>query len=75
MFTLLRQSNPQAIAFIQAPSFLIALVIAELYYKFHSFLLETGAFLATWFVLDAAITGLLRAAGRDPSAGRRGSAS
>ena len=26
--------------------------MAELFYKFHSFTLETIAFLATWFVLD-----------------------
>lgn len=29
-----------------------ALVIAELFYKFHSFAAECLAFLATWFVLD-----------------------
>ena len=63
MFTLLRQSSPQVLALIQAPSFLAALLIAETFYKFHSFLLETGAFLATWFAIDAVITGVLRVAG------------
>jgi hypothetical protein len=29
-----------------------ALVVAELFYKFHSFTLECLAFLATWFVFD-----------------------
>jgi len=29
-----------------------ALLIAELFYKFHSFILECMAFLATWLVLD-----------------------
>lgn len=38
-----RQLTPLAVAF----------VIAELFYKFHSFALECGAFLATWYVLDA----------------------
>lgn len=28
-----------------------AFVIAELFYKFHSFTLEAAAFLATWYVL------------------------
>ncbi len=31
---------------------MIALVIAEFFYKFHSFLLECLAFLVTWFVLS-----------------------
>ncbi len=39
----------------QLPVFLVAFIIAELFYKFHSFILETGAFLATWYVLDALI--------------------
>lgn len=39
----------------QLPVFAIAFVIAELFYKFHSFILETGAFLVTWYVLDAAV--------------------
>ncbi len=29
----------------------IAFVIAETFYKFHSFTLEAAAFLATWYVL------------------------
>lgn len=29
----------------------VAFVIAELFYKFHSFTLEASAFLATWYVL------------------------
>ncbi len=32
--------------------FVPALVIAEMFYKFHSFVLECMAFLATWLVLD-----------------------
>jgi len=32
-----------------------SLVIAELLFKFHSFTLETLAFLATWGVIDAVI--------------------
>ena len=58
MFTLLRRCTGRDLAFIQAPSFLIALVIAELFYKFHSFLLETGAFLVTWLVLDAVLSAI-----------------
>jgi len=54
----------------QLPSLLAALLIAELFYKFHSFLLECGAFLATWFVLDAAIGLVSRKDDRAPGAGR-----
>jgi len=39
----------------QLPVFAVAFVIAELFYKFHSFILETGAFLITWYVLDAIV--------------------
>jgi hypothetical protein len=36
----------------EMPSGVTALVIAELFYKFHSFALECLAFLATWYVLS-----------------------
>lgn len=36
--------------------FAVSFGIAELFYKFHSFVLETGAFLVTWFVLDMIFT-------------------
>jgi hypothetical protein len=39
----------------QVPAFAVAFVIAELFYKFHSFALETLAFLATWGLIDAVI--------------------
>ncbi len=32
----------------------VAFVIAEMFYKFHSFTLEAAAFLATWYVLRIA---------------------
>jgi hypothetical protein len=34
------------------PVLLVSFVIAETFYKFHSFTLECSAFLATWYVLD-----------------------
>jgi hypothetical protein len=42
------------------PAFAIAWVIAETFYKWHSFSLEMLGFLATWMVIDAAIQGLRR---------------
>ena len=41
------------IALEQVPQLAIALVIAEVLYRFHSFLLEASAFLVTWYALDA----------------------
>lgn len=43
----------------QAPVFLTAFVVAELFYKFKSFTLECIAFLVTWYVLDAVVQWLL----------------
>ncbi|MCP4285353.1 MAG: hypothetical protein GY792_13010 [Gammaproteobacteria bacterium] len=39
----------------QLPVFVTSLLIAELFYKFHSFTLECVAFLATWYVLDGVV--------------------
>jgi len=36
--------------------FIPALVVTEMFYKFHSFTLECLAFLATWFVIDVVIS-------------------
>ncbi len=36
----------------QVPALTLSILIAELFYKFHSFTLECLAFLATWYVLD-----------------------
>ena len=58
MYTLLRQVPTRLLLLIQAPSFLMAFVIAEVFYKFKSFALECIAFLATWFVIDAVINGV-----------------
>jgi hypothetical protein len=35
-----------------APSAAVSIVIAELFYKFHSFTLECLTFLATWYSLS-----------------------
>ena len=58
MYTLLRQVPTRLLLLIQAPSFLIAFLIAEFFYKFNSFALECIAFLITWFVIDACINGV-----------------
>lgn len=54
MYQLLRTLTASEIFLRQVPVLGFSFVIAELLYKFHSFTLECLAFLATWFVLDAA---------------------
>ncbi len=56
MFTLLKSLRSRQAYLSEPVSFVAALAIAELFYKFHSFLLETGAFLLTWFVLGAIVS-------------------
>ena len=55
MFTLIRSVPARELLLEQAPTFAVSLLIAELFYKFHSFTLECIAFLITWYILDGAI--------------------
>ena len=52
MYRLFRSLTFRQLILEQAPALGGSLLIAELFYKFHSFLLETAAFLGTWFVVD-----------------------
>ncbi|MBA2350850.1 MAG: hypothetical protein ACR2FI_02805 [Burkholderiales bacterium] len=52
MYTLIREIPRMRLLREQLPALAGALLIAEMFYKFHSFTLECVAFLATWFVLD-----------------------
>ncbi len=63
MFTLISRLPLRELLYRQAPTLLAALLIAELFYKWHSFLLETGGFLLTWFVLDAVAGGIAKMIG------------
>lgn len=36
----------------QVPGITLSIIIAELFYKFHSFTLECLAFMVTWYVID-----------------------
>jgi hypothetical protein len=68
MFTLLRTLSTKRLLIEQLPALAASWLLAELFYKFHSFSLECAAFLATWFVLDA----LLQLAKRLLGLGREG---
>ena len=56
MYSLIQALPLRRLVLEQGPALLLSLVIAELFYKFHSFALECLAFLATWFVFDAVLT-------------------
>lgn len=53
MYELIRRLTLKQLTLEELPLLVIALGIAELFYKFHSFLLEAGAFLLTWLTLGA----------------------
>ena len=52
MFTLVRTVPLRRLLTEQLPSLSLSLAIAEVGFKFHSFLLEAAAFLATWYAID-----------------------
>ena len=64
MFRLIRSITLRQCFMEQLPALFGAACIAEVFYKFHSFLLECGAFLATWLVLDVLLQGTARLVGR-----------
>lgn len=66
MYTLLRSMSLRQLGSEQLPAIAVAWLIAELFYKFHSFTLECLAFLATWFVFDMVIQTALRHIRRSP---------
>ena len=53
MYELARRLTFKQLMLQELPLLVIALTIAELFYKFHSFVLEAGAFLLTWLALGA----------------------
>lgn len=55
MYTLIKTLPMRRTLAEQVPAILFSLTVAELYYKFGSFLYEALAFLATWFVADMVI--------------------
>ena len=63
MYTLIRSMPLSQLLIQQVPAILISMIIAEIFYKFRSFTLETLAFLATWFVVDALLKFILQAVG------------
>jgi len=52
MYVMLRANGFLSNISHEMPTGLAAFVIAEVFYKFHSFTLECVAFLATWFIFS-----------------------
>lgn len=69
MYSLLNRVPARELLLRHAPTFLGALAVAEVFYKWHSFLLETGGFLLTWYLLDAGISLVKKALGNARSVG------
>jgi len=63
MYALLQSTSMRQLITEQIPTMLGALIIAELFYKFHSFMLEALAFLATWYLLDFGVRRIQRLLG------------
>ncbi len=64
MYALISRLPPRQLLLRHAPVLLSALAIAEMFYKWHSFLLEAGGFLVTWYVLDAVVSFVEKGMGR-----------
>jgi hypothetical protein len=60
MYTLMRDGLSARSARLQLPSLAITVVVAETFYKFHSFTLEFLVALATWTVVDLALNVVAR---------------
>lgn len=58
MYELVRRLTLRQLLQEQLPLLIVPMAIAEAVYKFHSFLLESLAFLLTWFVLDGVYAAL-----------------
>jgi hypothetical protein len=56
MYTLFKSVPLREFFAMQAPVLIVSLLIANTFYKFQSFLLESLAFLATWFVIDLVVS-------------------
>lgn len=52
MYRAIQQIGIKDFLVAEAPTLVVSLVAAEIFYKFGSFLLETAAFLATWYILS-----------------------
>ena len=64
MYTLIRKTPVHGWVLVEAPALALSLVVAEVFFRFHSFTLECLAFLGTWFVVSGTVS-LLTGKGPD----------
>ena len=60
MLEFLRVLRQQGDLLVRLPGLPLAFLIAELFFKFHSFTLECAAFLLTWLAIDVLIAATAR---------------
>jgi hypothetical protein len=63
VFSLFSSFALRTLATRELPSFSAALLLAELFFKFHSFTLECVAFLSTWYALSWIVNRVWRESG------------
>lgn len=71
MYSLISRLPPKQLLIRHAPTLVGALAIAEMFYKWRSFLLEAAGFLITWYLLDAAVSYVERRLGKADGSGDR----
>ena len=65
MYSLLSRVPLSALVGRELPAAGVSLVLAELFYKFHSFTLECGAFLLTWYGVSWLLDAIMPAGGNE----------
>jgi hypothetical protein len=60
MYTLLNKIGLKSFLVNETAPLTLAWVIAEMFYKFGSFTLETGAFMITWYIISLCFHKLLK---------------
>ena len=56
MYTLIGEVGLRKGLISEGPSLVLSMLVAEMFYKFHSFSLECVAFVATWFVMSSLLS-------------------
>jgi len=69
MYALISRLPARQLLVRHAPTLVGALAIAEMFYKWRSFLLEAAGFLVTWYLLDAAVSYVERRLGKGEGGG------
>lgn len=57
MYQLLDSRRYSSVIAKEAPPLVLAMIVSEFFYKFHSFTLECCAFLVTWYAFSFLING------------------